>query len=210
VVAVFPKQFMLLYFSRFFLGTVARILNNMDNDLWEEYWDSEKKCVYDVHRITGEKRYHTEDDFVDSDEDHQSTQQVSAPDGWEARTDEASGATYYFNLHTGEASWEMPDSRQSTSHINESSPWEERLDEASGVMYYFNTLTGVASWERPAEMDFVGDAAALMDAQVAAAAEAAAAAVVVEDVDTAGNWEVSERSHNMHTANPPTNSNLSA
>ena len=134
-----------------------------NNDQWEEYWDSEKKCVYDINKITGEKRYHDEgdEDFVDSDDEVYTTSQANntlqiLPEGWEARKDEASGATFYFNLHTGEATWDAPQNRQSSSHVNPKNPWEERLDEASGVVYYFNAKTGVAQWERPSNMDLLG------------------------------------------------------
>ena len=148
------------------------------SDEWEEYWDSTRKCVYDINKITGEKRYHSEgsDGYLDSDDDDvggaygaspalvgasmggvSSTAggrsgDSSLPSGWEMRRDPASGASFYFNIHTGEATWERPLERVSVSHVDPKNPWEERFDEASGVNYFFNTVTGEAQWERPEGM----------------------------------------------------------
>jgi len=85
---------------------------------------------------------------------------------FQLKLDEASNVNYYFNLVTGEASWETPPSllfAASDSVSPEPDPepvaeqpplplpvsWEERIDAESGATYYYNTETQEAAWERP-------------------------------------------------------------
>ncbi|TMW60086.1 hypothetical protein Poli38472_000128 [Pythium oligandrum] len=69
---------------------------------------------------------------------------------WELRHDEQSGLAYYFNLRTGESSWEAPvlDSVVSTDPPSTASNWTEAFDE-DGRVYYVNVETMETSWDSP-------------------------------------------------------------
>ncbi|KFK36956.1 hypothetical protein AALP_AA4G194400 [Arabis alpina] len=75
------------------------------------------------------------------------------PLGWVDVKDPASGATYYFNQHTGTTQWERPlELPPATSNVPPVPPkeeWIETLDETSGQKYYYNTRTHVSQWEPP-------------------------------------------------------------
>ncbi|KAG7569993.1 WW domain [Arabidopsis thaliana x Arabidopsis arenosa] len=78
------------------------------------------------------------------------------PLGWVDAKDPASGATYYFNQHTGKCQWERPvELFYTTSNAPPVPPkeeWIETLDEASGHKYFYNTRTHVSQWEPPASL----------------------------------------------------------
>nr|AAM64998.1 unknown [Arabidopsis thaliana] len=78
------------------------------------------------------------------------------PLGWVDAKDPASGATYYYNQHTGTCQWERP---VELSYATSSAPpvlskeeWIETFDEASGHKYFYNTRTHVSQWEPPASL----------------------------------------------------------
>lgn len=74
------------------------------------------------------------------------------PGGWIAGVD-PSGATYYFNEHTGQSQWDPPQQQEDYAQ-----PDEETLPEGwvmgfdpSGTAYYYNEETGASQWELPQE-----------------------------------------------------------
>ncbi|CAH2058575.1 unnamed protein product [Thlaspi arvense] len=78
------------------------------------------------------------------------------PLGWVDVKDPASGATYYYNQHTGTCQWERPLELSSTTLSAPTLPpkeeWIETLDETSGHKYYYNTKTHVSQWEPPVSL----------------------------------------------------------
>lgn len=66
---------------------------------------------------------------------------------WSHQVDHATGAVYYFNHASGEASWERP--------LRPPLPrgWSEEVDEKSGAPYFFHSASGEASWEFPKAAD---------------------------------------------------------
>ena len=97
---------------------------------------------------------------------------MSAED-WIATLDEKSGSYYYYNVETGETSWDPPEGGVANAggvfdHGREGggdaaamaaisgaaeeeenwSPWAEEVDE-NGNVYYANVLTGESSWKDP-------------------------------------------------------------
>ncbi|CAM9884634.1 unnamed protein product, partial [Hapterophycus canaliculatus] len=72
---------------------------------------------------------------------------------WTECLDEASGATYYYNVVTGEAVWEKPaelsDKSQPAGGVpqfDRPEEWVCYLDETSGEEYWFNLSTGETHW----------------------------------------------------------------
>ena len=63
---------------------------------------------------------------------------------WLEQTDEG-GNLYYYNLKTGESSWEAPEGYVKLNVIND---WVEQRDE-QGNLYYYNVTSGESSWEAP-------------------------------------------------------------
>lgn len=108
----------------------------------------------------------------DADAAWQSTASAAAVDAsshrsdWEVRHDDASGAVYYYNTRTGDASWDAPgdvDANSSDAHvasdgaatlsIDSSSShlqWTEAFDE-SGRVYYVNLATLETRWDLPVD-----------------------------------------------------------
>lgn len=89
------------------------------------------------------------------------TNASTLPLGWVEAKDPATGATYYYNQHTGATQWERPlELLPSTTSIAPPQPpmmppkeeWIETLDETSGHKYYYNTKTHVSQWEPPASL----------------------------------------------------------
>ncbi|CAH8371524.1 unnamed protein product [Eruca vesicaria subsp. sativa] len=85
------------------------------------------------------------------------TNASTLPLGWVDAKDPASGATYYYNQHTGATQWERPLELPPT--VSSAPPplppkeeWIETLDETSGHKYYYNTRTHVSQWEPPASL----------------------------------------------------------
>lgn len=85
---------------------------------------------------------------------------------WSEYTDEASGATYYYNTVTGETSWDNPfvqseEPGAESSPVNEADPADVAenwmLVEDPGGNYYYNTVTQVTQWDMPACMDAPSD-----------------------------------------------------
>ena len=92
------------------------------------------------------------------------------PAGWSQTVDETYGRAYFYNVSTGESTWERPKSTPtasqvkvpvqpsvsaqaalSTSVVKASLPpgWKEVQDPNSQRVYYCNPHTGGSSWERP-------------------------------------------------------------
>ncbi|GMI48427.1 hypothetical protein TrCOL_g4157, partial [Triparma columacea] len=108
--------------------------------------------------VTGESQWlpDDQDEGEDDSSDEESALPAKAhaanlPEGWQEKYTE-SGAAYYYNIHTGEQTWEKPTSELSVS-IDAANPWEERYDESSQAVYYFNKMTGESVWEKPANYD---------------------------------------------------------
>ncbi|XP_078079929.1 rho GTPase-activating protein 27-like isoform X2 [Mustelus asterias] len=83
---------------------------------------------------------------------------------WETHTDQATGQPFYYNVVTGETTWDSPfdnpDSKEpQTPHSRTSSTdspfvgWESHLDEISGQPYYYNPVTGETTWEPPDQQE---------------------------------------------------------
>ena len=66
---------------------------------------------------------------------------VELPAGWDSAIDEVTGGRYYFNLSSGERTWEPP-----------AAFWEEAVDPRSGRSYFYNHKTKERTWARPKEM----------------------------------------------------------
>ncbi|KAJ0259413.1 Uncharacterized protein HA466_0057720 [Hirschfeldia incana] len=86
------------------------------------------------------------------------TNASTLPLGWVDVKDPTTGATYYYNQHTGATQWERPIELPSTTSSAPPPPmlpkeeWIETLDETSGHKYYYNTKTHVSQWEPPASL----------------------------------------------------------
>jgi hypothetical protein len=78
---------------------------------------------------------------------------------WEERRDPSSGVSYYYNLVTSEASWEVPAVGFVPMEHEEGEEWEQRLDAAAGVHYYYNVRTQEAVWEAPERYKAMEEAA---------------------------------------------------
>lgn len=74
---------------------------------------------------------------------------------WELRHDEASGASFYYNVRTGEATWDDPAPLQPASDAANAQQWTEAQDE-NGRVYYVNLQTMETSWEVPEATMAVG------------------------------------------------------
>lgn len=76
---------------------------------------------------------------------------------WEKHVDDTSGSTYYYNIHTGESSWEVPRrveafKGQDTGH--DAIPnWREFIDDESGMTYYYDEKSGKSRWDKPEGFD---------------------------------------------------------
>jgi hypothetical protein len=75
---------------------------------------------------------------------------------WKTANDPATGKTYYYNISTGERSWNppllgnsVPTTAQSTTTTNLPNGWQAVQDPASGKEYYYHTETKQTQWERP-------------------------------------------------------------
>ncbi|KAL4170040.1 hypothetical protein KRP22_010949 [Phytophthora ramorum] len=72
---------------------------------------------------------------------------------WERHADEASGSAYYYNVRTGESSWEVPagfkSPRAKESIEKEAPKWREFVDDESGATYYYDEVSGTSRWEKP-------------------------------------------------------------
>ena len=66
-------------------------------------------------------------------------------DGWVEQMDPGSGEFYYYNVDSGEQTWDIPEALGGTK-IPE---WTRLYDPASVGYYYYNNLTGENSWDEP-------------------------------------------------------------
>ncbi len=66
-------------------------------------------------------------------------------DGWVEQMDPHSGEYYYYNVDTGEQTWDIPEALGGES-IPE---WTKLYDPASIGYYYYNNVSGECSWEVP-------------------------------------------------------------
>ncbi|XP_069761053.1 rho GTPase-activating protein 27-like isoform X2 [Narcine bancroftii] len=90
-----------------------------------------------------------------------STDLTNHQEEWETHTDQASGQLFYYNLVTGETTWDYPfiaeDKEQQTPSSRSSSistplsGWESLFDDISGQPYYYNPVTGETTWELPGQ-----------------------------------------------------------
>lgn len=80
--------------------------------------------------------------------DHQLADNAVGESDWELRHDEASSAAFYYNLRTGEATWDDPTNLQEVHVAGRPQQWTEAQDE-SGRVYYVNLHTMETSWEVP-------------------------------------------------------------
>lgn len=80
---------------------------------------------------------------------------VAEESDWELRHDEASGASFYYNVRTGESTWDDPTALQPASDATHLQQWTEVQDE-NGRVYYVNLQTMETSWEVPEATMSVG------------------------------------------------------
>ena len=66
------------------------------------------------------------------------------PPGWSTAVDPCYGMPYYFNVSTGQRTWEQPSGASELPH-----GWAQARDPRSGLPYYYNASTGQRSWEKP-------------------------------------------------------------
>ena len=66
-------------------------------------------------------------------------------EGWVEQMDPGSGEFYYYNVETGDQTWDIPEALGGTK-IPE---WTKLYDPASIGYYYYNNLTGENSWDVP-------------------------------------------------------------
>ncbi|XP_048470770.1 rho GTPase-activating protein 12 isoform X1 [Rhincodon typus] len=89
---------------------------------------------------------------------------TSHQEEWETHIDQATGQPFYYNVVTGETTWDSPfDSTdrkepqtprsRTSSTSNPFVEWESHLDEISGQPYYYNPVTGETTWERPEQKE---------------------------------------------------------
>ncbi|XP_067869313.1 rho GTPase-activating protein 27-like isoform X2 [Heterodontus francisci] len=93
-----------------------------------------------------------------------SNSSTSQLEEWETHTDQATGQPFYYNVVTGETTWDSPfdslDGKEPRSPRSRSSStsytfvgWESHLDEVSGQPYYYNPVTGETTWEPPEQQE---------------------------------------------------------
>ncbi|TYZ64620.1 hypothetical protein PybrP1_008256 [[Pythium] brassicae (nom. inval.)] len=96
--------------------------------------------------------------------------QPEAPGDWEVRQDETSGVAFFYNVRTGEASWDVPatasvvgghdDARSAAAGAEETEEdplqWTEAFDE-SGRVYFVNLRTMETRWHLPPANDAAGE-----------------------------------------------------
>ena len=63
---------------------------------------------YQSSSLLGQRTRPSEDEDEEEEEDDGDENENDAEGGWEKLIDENTGATYYFNTHTGESSWSAP------------------------------------------------------------------------------------------------------
>jgi len=152
---------------------------------WERYVDSSTSKSYYFNPTTNETQWTAPEDR-DAAAVNSSRATLSAPRAaadaagtWQEFLDEASGQMYYFNIKTGECSWELPAesakpagvvvSPQSIATAESAaveSAWIMYIDPASQAPYYVNVETLATSWERPD--DYLAPEAVREDAYVIA------------------------------------------
>eukprot|EP00752_Nemacystus_decipiens_P014984 g13342.t1 len=136
---------------------------------WVEYWDESAGASYFFNTVTQEASWTNPHEAVAGRSGGGAgtagvegsggggPETLSQPeDGrakWTECLDEASGATYYYNVVTGEAVWEKPAELSKKAETVAGVPQFERpeewvcyLDENSGEEYWFNVTTGETHW----------------------------------------------------------------
>jgi len=96
-----------------------------------------------------------EDD--DSDDESESEDEADDADeldeAWEAVNDPETGEVYYYNKHTGIATWERPRKDSAPPEAPPKPPlahgWKAMKDEDSGEVYYWHAATQTSTWDRP-------------------------------------------------------------
>eukprot|EP00903_Cladosiphon_okamuranus_P009886 g9390.t1 len=136
---------------------------------WVEYWDESAGASYFFNTVTQEASWTNPHESAPGgggagtggaagvEGGGSGPETLSQPeDGrakWTECIDEASGATYYYNVVTGEAVWEKPAELARKTEMVAGVPQFERpeewvcyLDENSGEEYWFNVTTGETHW----------------------------------------------------------------
>jgi len=79
--------------------------------------------------------------------------------GWRTVNDPSSGQTYYVNLQTGAAQWEVPETAKAQANVPPPPPppgqqtlptgWSQGVDPGTGRTYFYNANTLQSQWVRP-------------------------------------------------------------
>eukprot|EP00924_Labyrinthula_sp_SR-Ha-C_P002388 snap_masked-scaffold_16-processed-gene-2.8-mRNA-1 protein AED:0.98 eAED:1.00 QI:0/-1/0/1/-1/1/1/0/850 len=127
------------------------ISQEIEANPWIELFDDASQAPYWSNNVTGETTwfnpYMPSNYYADYYPQAMSQQMYTGVDPtqgqWQQHVDQESMQPFWYNLYTGESTWENPLQQQHVSY------WEEHLDEASGMAYYYNSLTGESTWEKP-------------------------------------------------------------
>merc|ERR1712161_132077 len=148
---------------------------------WERPTNMEEVEVNSLDRLNGTEPFNNEEEDDNETEGDASTTSNNLPTGWVEQEDTSSGQIYFYNISTGETSWDRPTNAEeeevgSLDGLNETEPlnneeeddnetegdvsnesdnlpdgWVEQEDPLFGQVCYYNATSGVTSWERPTE-----------------------------------------------------------
>lgn len=138
-----------------------------------EFSEAQAQLLYEPHLSPAEPFLPTEEASVRSyemtDEDtagHESSSRTSVErwslrrkvsqsaekrGAWQAFVDAESGHPFYYNVHTGESSWDKPAVFQ--HEPSDAHEWGMCMDDATDAAFYVNLATGETSWDKPADFD---------------------------------------------------------
>ena len=141
---------------------------------WKEMVDEESGHKYYLNEASGDWQWEMPEGFNAEWTDMQDLGALNARSDqkrnvgdWQERTDQDSGALYYYNVMTEEVQWEKPanfdnawlageDLQKLTARSTvkrELGQWKELWDPDAQQVYYFNEATNESAWEKPQGWD---------------------------------------------------------